>query len=256
MTIKKTWIRLSAGAALTGAMALAQAGTLTMHGWLYGQGYGVNVSSPNYSGGAGGFAATLDGMSDSRFNIGSLALYCVDIGEYINIANGTRYTAQMDGEAARTNFTLVDAGSLFNGDVTNRLGQLVSYMADNAGAVDSALESTAMQLAIWNTLYDRDARLDSGSFSERANAGARDYANTLLASATGWGITQDLYVLRSVGSGTQAGQQDQLLWLKRPLPTITTQLPEPSSLALAALALGGLVLPGRRKAARRAQLKG
>jgi hypothetical protein len=129
----------------------------------------------------------------------------------------------MDGEPGTAVFTLMPASALFSAAVVDRLARLVSLVEGTPTWVDTSQESTSMQLAIWNTIYDTDLSLTGSTFKDASSHAA--YANSLLAASVATPITQDLYVLRSVG------KQDQLIWIQR--------VPEPATLALVALALGG-----------------
>jgi hypothetical protein len=205
-------LRAAFGATLAVGAFAAQASTVVLSNWTFGSGNSVNASAPVYSGQAGGFSGTLDGNA--------LQTYCVELTQvfYWN----TAYTDYVDTAAS----------SYFGAAKADKLGRLLSYVTDTAGAVDTAAESTSLQLAIWNIVYDSDSSLSGGgTFSDSSAYGA--YATTLLAASQSWANSLNLSVLAS------ATAQDQLHWNK---------VPEPASLALVMLALGAAVAATRRKA--------
>lgn len=222
----KILYRLLATMALLPWVAGTHAATLTMNGWLFGSGHTVDVSAPSYRGLAGGFKGALSGLTDTRFNNALVEMYCVDLAESLDTSPGRTYSVKMDGEPGTAVFTLMPASALFSAAVVDRLARLVSLVEGTPTWVDTSQESTSMQLAIWNTIYDTDLSLTGGTFKDASSHAA--YANSLLAASVGTPVTQDLYVLRSVG---QPGKQDQLIWIQR--------VPEPATWVLVALALGG-----------------
>ena len=211
-------IRRGASAALLACGALgAQADTVQFNGFHYGNGNAVTINAPvSLSANAGGFDLSFNGAA-------SVVAYCVELTQYIGL--GQSYG----------NYAQLDAADYFSAGTLDRLARLISFVEDHH-SVNTALESSALQLAIWNIVYDVDATVGSGSFRVGAN-GFSAMANQWLAdsgnsAASGWA----LYVLKS------DTQQDQLYWARQ-------SVPEPATLALAAAALGGMGFASRRRRA-------
>ncbi len=244
----KCFLRTVAAAAMLATGLSAQAGTMTLNGPFHGAYNTVSVVTPNasYSGGlAGGFAVSLNGFSEfgGTFNGMAFESYCVDVYEYVGTS---------------ASYSILTAASYFNANPSKStaLGKLISYVYGSnvfGAATDKDQQSTALQLAIWNVVYDADNTLSGGAafggtMYEKTGSSFRNstaaYKGTddllsLSQTYTG-GPAYELFVLSSGRPlSSLAGNQDQLIWRQT--------VPEPASLALVALALGGAVVASRRR---------
>jgi len=215
------------GAAVSAVVSAAQAVPIVnLSGWTFGSGNTVNVATPAHNGSAGGFSGSISGFG-APFDNASFQTYCVEITQFFNLPSGNM-----------TGYSIVP-GSLYAEwtlpTTSNRIGQLITYVQANPTAVDTSAESTSLQLAIWNSIYDTDATLLGGTFHDSTSYAA--YADTLLSASASTVSQVAVYVLWN------PDKQDFL---------VTTPVPEPQTYALmlAGLASMGFVL--RRRSGRRA----
>ncbi|GEM_PF-731113 len=218
-----------AAACLALCTVQAQADTVLLTNYTYAPSKSVhinldlagNADDMSYYGGAGEFKGTLNGKS--------FKTYCLDLHEefYFNQSYSDYH------------LTTLDPGRALN------MGRLITkYRAD----VDTALESAAFQVALWEILYETDPtyKLTSGAFTEtKLDNGVRTLAQGWLSNL---GTVSNVYVfkLESLGHYDNrhhwvAGHQDFL---------VTTPVPEPSTYALMSAGLLGIGFVVRRRSRR------
>jgi hypothetical protein len=216
-------------AGLVGALCCgfhgAQASTVALNSWTFGSGNAVNTAQPAYQGAAGGFSGKLDGLD--------VLSYCVELTQHFNW--NTSYT----------NYTDQTALSYFgmSSDKAMKLAKLVSYAYyDSVVHVATAAQSTSMQLAVWNVVYDDDYTLATGAFAD--SSGYAAYASSLLTASQSFTNVANVWVLAS------PTQQDQLHWgrlaVGRP-SNAALETPEPGSLALVLAAIAAAAVALRRR---------
>jgi hypothetical protein len=212
---------LAAGCALAHASPtpLVSPVDVTINGWVFSDGNIVNATG--YNDYAGGFATTIS--SAGAFTNVGLTTYCLELEEAF-----AGFGVKMSGYS-------LDEGSAYfawrrgRADIADRMGRLLTFVAGHPAELDTSADSTSMQLAVWNLVYDTDFTLSgNGLFNDTSAYAAQ--GNVLLAGAESVQQSRyDVYVLE------MAQSQDFLVAVPH-----GTSVPEPGSLALAATALLGL----------------
>jgi hypothetical protein len=249
--MKLNKLRLAAAAALCGAAVSAQAITVKLD--FANGSVGMTVGKTNLNTDVSASVGAFKGVTgaDVPYDTSSFVTYCVELTQ--NFGLNIPYT----------DYTLAAGNTYFSGitpllsvsstTVVSRLNKLFSYLG-GASTPSGATNSAAIQLAVWESIYegtnygnvDRSlADAVSGSFDATGSGSgaAITAANTLLSNVIAWNGSsifsvkvltnanqQDFLVLESGGGGPQG-------------------IPEPGSIALSLAALGGLVFARRRRAA-------
>jgi len=244
---RRSLFRMAAVCAAVLCFGAARADTVNISGLTWGTGLGVTV---NFGGGGPKAMATLPGGT-KNFNAGGFSgtytpsppapvsffgtslsdTFCVEI--YQNIVTGPvgGYSV-VDPTSTAYSAGGANGWGFDNVNTSKRIDELMSWAY---AGVSSPTQSTALQLAIWNVIYDNDNDVTAGFFNvvdfsaTTLNSAVALAANGFLTGSIGATVTRHYLV------ATNADSQDVLV------------IPTPGSLALAGLGLAGLAVTRRRR---------
>jgi hypothetical protein len=251
-----SFLRSAAVAALAVSATVAQAdpffdptATVTAKltwNWFSDGSKTVNVTGYGPNGSAGQFQGSFDPDGSSGLVAADdfFRFFCMELSQSATTASVdyTRYLGVVNGDDS------AELTRLFDQFYPNRSAGNFHNPGNFGSFGGNATESAAMQLAIWNILFDNDFTLDSGSFIAYAgtNAGAVSRANQMLAAVNNpnYVLSGQWTLYRFVGSHNQ-----DYLSATYTRPSGDNGVPLPGTLSLLGAGLAGLGFV-RRKAQR------
>lgn len=257
---------IATAAAILGATATAaHAGTVNLSDWAVTTGSwtrtvdvrNVSPGNPTFARSvhAGGFSGSTFGFTgaDAWVNTSDLLAYCVEFTESFSLPSGNMGNYNLVSGDSYAHWGLAAGGDAAAARlaIAARLGGLMTHVStlSGAAAIDTREESAAVQLAIWEIIYETPVgvalNLNDGNLYENrsggTNVGVRTQANQLLEASAATASDFDVFVLSKDNS------QDFIALRKKEGPP--DEVPEPGAMGLALAALGamGMVLRRRRR---------
>ncbi|MDX2065345.1 MAG: PEP-CTERM sorting domain-containing protein [Fimbriimonadaceae bacterium] len=208
--------RISLALITVASVTAANASILTVSGMASGRFQNVTV---NY---LGNNLAVAAGAQDASYNSSSFLGYCVDITKFNNLPTSYEVTP-------------------VNASTTLPNGIRVSKLYNKYAAGATGNQAAALQLAIWDVLYDNGDGLSSGTFKSGVSGSILSNYNTIIADSL-TGISDLATHFDPTNHGTKGDKNQGLIGPATFLPP--APVPEPSSMAV--LGLGALAFRRRR----------
>jgi len=243
-------LRFAAAAALACTAISAHAGPVSIKvGFAQGS-VNMTVGATNAGGSVTASVGAFKGLTgaSSPYNTNAFITYCVELTQNLSIG------------ALHSNYTLVDGAVYFSriavGStvVVDRLVNLFSFLG-GIKAPTSTIQSAAIQLAVWESIYEGTTAFGSvagsvsgigaGTFAATNNGttlAAINAANIILNGARTF-TGPDLFSVQVLSSPVN---QDLLVLTRLP-DSAGRVIPEPATLALALAALLGVGVVTRRR---------
>ncbi len=233
----KLKLALAAATVLSASAAFATPVSLTYNGTASGS---ESVTVTSFPGGTAAIAGSDNVTSASTFKmtdsadggLGDFFAWCVDL------------TAFLGGQGEANEYTITDTPFAstfdFGADTIDRIANLFNANYSEDITTDSE-KSAGFQLAIWESVYDDDFSLTTGTFAATSNAGVTGYATDYLAAASGFDgdVIWDVLFLESTpGEGVR----------RQNLVTVAA-VPLPASALLLLAGLGAFGMARRRQSA-------
>ncbi|HMS54495.1 MAG TPA: PEP-CTERM sorting domain-containing protein [Fimbriimonadaceae bacterium] len=191
--------------------AVSRAALFTFHGLVSGKSQAVSI---NYAGNSMNVGA---GLANVSLDGGPQFLgVCVDLDHWNG--NGSSYQVNVRPIEDRGPFA-TRAAWLFN---------------DQASSVNSNMKGAALQLAVWDIVYDNGDGLDAGSFKSSASGSLLTQTNSYLAASFG-NTSSNANWFQAVSHGNANNRNQNYMGT----------VPEPSSIAV--IAVGAFALLRRRR---------
>jgi hypothetical protein len=222
----------------------------------------IGPGSPTFSRGvrAGGFSGSTSGFTgaDEWVDSSAFLTYCGAFTQSLSLSNGDIVNYSLVSGASNAHWGQAsdhdgNAATMSAADrqaISARPGGLMTHVdgLTRGAAIDSRVESAAVQLAFWEIIYEtpvgEDLALNDGNLFENrdstANADGRTRANSLLADPTNTQNMYDVFVL------TKDGSQD-FIALRARLGRSAETVPELGAMGLSLAALGALGIASRRR---------